>query len=530
MVVLLAGILAGSSGCERGPVPPPNVLLVMADDLGYSDLGSYGGEIATPTLDRLAAEGLRFTQFYSAGRCVPTRASLMTGLYPHQAGMGWLNLLDDPRPGYAGDLSNSTVTLAEVLKAAGYRTYMSGKWQLTHDRYRGQVHDTWPRKRGFDRFYGIIGWTDSYFRPRALASDNTPVETTDADYFLTRALPESAVGFLDEHSATHPDEPFFLYLAFNAPHAPLETTSTRVAELRQDYRAGWDRVGRKRAERMLEMGLIDRSWPLSDRASGVKAWSDLGRGAKRDMVRKMAVYAAQVEEMDRGLAAVVAKLEEMDVLDNTLILFLSDNGAADEGGPMGKKDGDYPTYGMGWAEVSNTPWRDFKGSAYEGGIASPLIVHWPRGLERAGELRHQPAHVIDILATLVELAGAGYPASRGEHPIPPMAGTSLVPAFHDESLPREALFWEHEGSRAVRVGDWKLVADSVGSPWELFDLQRDRTETSDLAAAEPERVAEMAALWQRWAEESQVLPLDGRSWWQRLRPKVAGAKETAARP
>jgi arylsulfatase A-like enzyme len=460
----------------------PNIVLIMADDMGYSDIGCYGGEINTPTLDSLAAGGLRFTQFYNTGRCCPTRASLLSGLYPHQAGVGWM-MTDRGHDGYRGELNRNCRTIAEVLRPAGYSTYMAGKWHVTPQVRPDGAKDNWPLQRSFDRFYGTIHGAGSFFDPNSLTRANIQISPTadpeykPEQYYYTDAISDHAVRFIHEHEASAPDKPFFLY---------------------------------------------------------------------------MEVYAAMVDCMDQGIGRIVESLRGANDLDNTLIFFLQDNGGcaetlgrtpraglltrpdkptlpvmlADElqtamippqtrdgyptvmgPGAMPGPDGTYIAYGRGWANVSNTPFREYKHWVHEGGISTPLIAHWPARLKRAGELEHQPGHLIDIMATCVDVAGAVYPDQVDEHPIKPLEGASLAPTFATKELNRKnPIYWEHEGNRAVRDGKWKLVAKE-NQPWELYDMEADRTELRDLATAMPDLAKSLSAKWDAWAERANVLPL-----------------------
>ena len=508
----------------------PNIVLMMADDMGYSDIGCYGGEIRTPNLNQLAAQGIRFTQFYNTARCCPTRASLMTGLYPHQAGMGWMTVRDLGREGYRGDLNHRCVTIAEVLKQAGYGTYMSGKWHLTFDEYWDGPKDSWPIQRGFDRFLGTINGSGSFYTPETLTRDNTRIQAPAQGFYYTDAISDHACGFIAEHCQSKPDQPFFLYTAFTAPHWPLHAKQEDIAKYKDQYLKGWDALRRERHARMIEMGIIDKGCALTTREERITAWEDVNQEKKELMALKMAIYAAQVDCMDQGIGRIVATLQQQGQLDNTLIFFLSDNGGCAETGVWGfdnKPDGtlgensSFSSYGASWANASNTPFRRYKHWVHEGGISTPLIVHWPARIKEAGTFRRQSGHVIDIMATCVDVAGATYPAEFKGHAIKPLEGKSLVPAFGNGHIERQAIYWEHEANRAIRVGKWKLVSrymsrDNLG-PWELYDMETDRSETKDLAQEYPERVKEFAAMWQRYAERADVLPLDGRSWNERLR-------------
>ena len=509
--------LPGSTWARPAGKGRPDVVLIMADDMGHSDIGCYGGEIRTPNVDRLAAGGLRFTQFYNTARCCPTRATLMTGLYAHQAGVGHM-VNDRGADGYRGDLNDRCVTIAEVLRGAGYGTYMSGKWHVTRfTGAKGPKHN-WPRQRGFDRYFGTITGAGSFWTPHTLTRENEPVEAPKKGFYYTDAVSDHAAKFIAGHHAARPAEPLFLYVAFTAPHWPLHAPKEDVDRYRGKYAIGWDAVRAARHKRMIEMGLVKASWPITPRDPAAAAWDKVPEERKRDMALRMAVYAAQVDRMDEGIGRIVEALRKAGRLDNTLVLFLSDNGGCAEGGPWGferrkggvlGEDSSFASYGLSWANASNTPFRRYKHWVHEGGIATPLVVHWPKGFAARGELRHQPGHLIDIMATCVAVSGATYPKQHKGKAIQPMEGRSLLPAFDDKPIEREAIFWEHEGNRAVRIGKWKLVARGRTGPWELYDLDADRTELKDLAGKHPKRVEEMAAAWQKWAERANVLPWPG---------------------
>ncbi|MEZ5274793.1 MAG: arylsulfatase [Opitutaceae bacterium] len=507
----------------------PNIVLIMADDMGYSDIGCYGGEIPTPNLDQLAAGGLRFTQFTNTARCSQTRAALLTGLHPHQTGVGIL--AEDPNqtappdagPGYIRYLNRNCVTLAEVLGCAGYHTYMAGKWHLGyHDR------EKWPRQRGFDRFYGIISGASSYFQPRpprGLTLDNEPVPPPeDPEYYTTDAFADYAVEFIRDQED---DRPFFLYLAFNAPHWPLHARDEDIAKFVGRYRMGWDRLREERWAKQVQMGVVKREWGLSPRDDGARAWDELTLSAQVQLDFRMAVYAAQIHRMDWNIGRVIATLKERGVFENTLVFFLSDNGGCAEpysdlgggtfeainkphaggaGGPAHPEDGS--SYGTGWANASNTPFRRYKARLNEGGIATPLIVSWPAGLKTApGSLTGAPGYLADIMATVLEVTGATYPSFFRGEPITPPAGHSLVPILVTGDRPTpEWFFWEHYGERAVRHGDWKALRAKSGDRWELYDLARDRNELQDAAATHPDLLAAMTNQWEAWAAQSQVYP------------------------
>ncbi len=513
LVSLAAALfIIGSGRMAAADVPRrPNIAVILVDDMGFSDIGCYGSEIPTPNLDKLAAGGLRFTQFYNTGRCCPTRASLLTGLYSHQAGVGHM-VTDRKQPGYQGNLNDRCVTIAEVLRSAGYRTAMAGKWHVT--RFVQATNETekmnWPRQRGFDHYFGVIQGTANYFRPKPLTRENEIIEAPADGFYTTDAFVDNALQFLD---AGDKSKPLFLYLAFNAPHFPLMAPADEIAKFRGKYKVGWDKLRERRRARQIELGVVDKAWPLSPRPSEVKAWETLTPAEQDRFDHIMAIYAAVVAHMDAAVGRFVEALRQRGALDNTLILFLSDNGGNAEAGPEGRYVGPEPgseksnVYcGQSWATLENTPFRRYKHFNHEGGISTPLIAHWPSRISGAGQLRSQAGHLIDIMATCADVAGATYPKEFKGKAICPMEGRSLEPAFDNRPIQREALFWEHEGNAAVRVGDWKLVRLGRNGPWELYDLKADRTELHDLAAAQPGRARELAAKWDAWAERAQVKP------------------------
>lgn len=532
----------------------PNIIVILSDDMGFSDLGCYGGEIETAHLDQLAEHGLRFTQFYNTARCCPTRAALLTGLYPHQAGIGHM-MEDRGHPGYRGDLNRNCRTIAEVLRPAGYQNYAVGKWHVTRHTKPGAPQHNWPLQRGFDRFYGTIHGGGSFFDPTSLTRDNELIspysdpEYQPETYYYTDAISDHAARMIREHyhhPQPEPIGPFFLYAAYTAAHWPMHALPEDIAKYRGKFDVGYDSIREARLARAKALGLVPETTALTPAAE------DWSRVANRDWeLRCMEVYAAMIDRLDQGIGTIVTELEANGQLDNTLIFFLQDNGGCAEGMGRGAKTplvvrADRPTlppmaaealqpdmipqqtrdgwpvlqgpgvmpggpdtfhgYGRGWANVSNTPFREFKHWVHEGGISTPLIAHWPAGIDRAGELEHQPGHLIDIMATCVDLAGAAYPEAIEEEPIYPLEGRSLVPAFRGQAIQREAIYWEHEGNRAIRDGRWKLVARE-NEPWELYDITVDRTEMNDLSVSQPERVRELSARWEAWAARANVLPL-----------------------
>ena len=503
-------------GSARAAGTRPNIVLILVDDMGYSDIGCYGGEVRTPNIDALAAGGLRFTQFYNTGRCCPTRASLLTGLYPHQAGMGWMTT-DLGHDGYRGDLNSSCRTIAEVLRPAGYSTYMAGKWHVTkHKGPDGPKHN-WPRQRGFDRFFGTISGAGSFYTPSSLTLENTQLKEYPEDFFYSDAINDTTVKYIEEHSEKSADKPFFCYVAHTAPHWPLHALEEDIDKYRKRYLGGWDVLRAERYARMLSMGLLDKRWKLTTRDRAAMAWKDVPAERKADMALRMAIYAAQIDRVDQGIGRITAALKRTGQLENTIIFFLADNGGCAEGGIWGferkknavlGKDSSFASYGLSWANASNTPFREYKHWVHEGGISTPLVVHWPAGIKARGELRSQPGHLIDIMATCVGVSGAKYPKEHEGRRIKPLEGQSLFPPPAGRKASGErAIFWEHEANRAVRLGDWKLVAKGRDSPWELYNIAEDRTELRDLSAAKPELAARLAARWQAYAERADVLPI-----------------------
>jgi len=503
------------------PAQRPNILLILVDDMGFSDVGCYGSEIATPNIDRLASQGVRFSQFYSCARCCPSRASLLTGLYPHQAGIGHMVDQAGPEPGYANDLSPRSRTIAQVLKSAGYQTGMAGKWHVTP--FSGSQHN-WPLQRGFDRYYGIIHGAADYFNPVTLTYGNDAASPEGSDYYFTDAIGDYAVRFLDGFSRR--DDPFFLYTAFTAPHWPLHARPDDIRKYENRYRKGWDALREERHARQLHFGMLPKRWPLSSRDAQVAAWES---AQSRDwQARRMEVYAAQVDRMDQNVGRILTKLRETGREKNTLVLFMSDNGGcAEEVGPRwsglhipkATRDGrrvqigndpsvmpgaedTYQSYGLPWANCSNTPFRMYKHWVHEGGISSPLVVRWPDRIAARRTWIADPGHFVDVMATCVDASGARYPADD----VIPMQGRSLLPlATHGARPVERGIFWEHEGNKAMRRGPWKLVRKYPGE-WELYNLDEDRTELRNAAADQPARVRAMSSEWQGWADQAGVLP------------------------
>lgn len=501
----------------RHPAAPrPNILVILVDDMGFSDIGCYGSEIPTPNLDALAAGGLRFTQFYNTPRCSPSRAALLTGTYPHQAGLGHLEGIVVPgSKGLHGRLEDRVVTLAEVLGPAGYYTAMAGKWHL------GITHGVGPWQRGFQRSLaspvGEIYFPDQtteharqlYLDGRALPANSPEIGT--GEWYSSDLFADWAAKFAREAEAQ--DKPFLIYLPFVAVHFPLMAHPDDIARFRGRYTRDWDGLRAARLARQKTMGIVGPEQKLPPRLPNTYDWDRLPAEEHDRFDQLMSVYAADIVGMDRAVGRLVEALREQGVLDDTLILFMSDNGGNAESGPDGRLEGGTAGgpastvfAGMNWATLENTPFQWFKHFTREGGISSPLIAHWPRGIDPRldGSLVHAPSHLIDVMPTLVELSGATYPRVHDGHAIIAEQGRSLAPAFHGQPLHRGVpLYWEHEGNRAIRDGNWKLVARNRGA-WELYDLTHDRSETEDLAGREPDRVRRMARQWDLWAEASFV--------------------------
>ncbi|MDZ7638206.1 MAG: arylsulfatase [Bryobacterales bacterium] len=478
----------------RAAAARPNIVLMLADDLGYSDLGCFGGEIETPNLDALAHGGVRFSQFYNAGRCCPSRASLLTGLYSHQAGMGHMTN-DLGVPAYHGALNRNCATLGEALRAgAGYHTALAGKW------HAGSKPEEWPGKRGFDRFYGTLE-SGSYFHPTNLAEGDARLPVPQSDFYLTSAVAESAARFIREAPA---DRPFFLYVGFPAPHFPLQALPEDLKRQRGKYASGWDRLRELRHRRMTALGMLPKGSRLSPRDPTVAEWKDLPD--KEAAERQMETYAAQVTRLDAEAGRVLEALRQSGRESNTLVLFLSDNGGCAEMVDRDSSGERWTSYHRGWSNLSNTPFRMHKHWVHEGGISTPLIVRWPARVKPSREWQRTPGHIVDIMPTLLEAAGAAYPKELGGYAIPPMEGQSLLPLLdrRGEGRPRK-LFWEHEGNRAIRSGDWKLVS-AFEQPWELHHLAEDRNELHNRIADRPPLARELESMWDAWAKRCGVMP------------------------
>lgn len=498
----------------------PNIIIIMADDMGYSDLGCFGSEIPTPNIDALAQDGLRYTQFYNTGRSCPSRASLLTGLYAHQAGIGRMS--EDPGsrpendpatpPAYYGFLNAHCATIAEVLKSAGYDTYMTGKW---HVGMHGQ--EKWPLQRGFDRFYGILAGACNYLQPkggRGLTLDNTKLDPPAQPYYTTDAFTDYALDFIRDREK---DRPFFLYLAFNAPHWPLQAKEEDIEKFIHRYDGGWQQIREARLEKMKALGIVSEDCGLAEWES--RTWDQLTDEERANSSLRMAVYAAQVHCLDRNVGRIIGYLEESGQRENTLVIFLSDNGGCAEpysetgfGTVADINDLDswvQPSYGLPWAQVSNTPFRKYKVRAYEGGISTPLILSWPEKTSGyKGELRTTPGHIIDLMATCIDVANAEYPERSPEgSEIHPLEGRSLVPTIKNRKTEiHDYIYGEHFGNKFIRHGKWKAVFDEKGTAWELYDISSGRTESEDLSSSYPGILEQLVEEWQHWAETHNVYP------------------------
>jgi arylsulfatase len=514
------GLMTGCSMINAGNArkyPRPNILLIIADDMGFSDAGCYGGEINTPNLDRLAAGGLRFTQHYSTGRCWPSRACILTGYYAQHIRR---DALDGVK---RGNRPEWAPLLPEYLKPLGYRSYHSGKWHI----------DGMPIENGFDRSY-YLGDQDRFFSPQKHFEDDQELPPVDpgSDYYATTAIADHALSCLKEHAEKYDEQPFFHYLAFTAPHFPLHALQKDIDRYRDEYLDGWDVIREHRWKRMREMGIVDceLSKPDTDilppnnlseaklkemigpgEAPKAVAWEMLTTEQKRFQAKKMAIHAAMIDRLDQEIGRTIDQLKKMGAFENTVIFFVSDNGASaeqiirgnmhDTDAPSGSAKS-YLCLGPGFSTASNTPFRLHKMWTTEGGISSPLIIHWPKGIKARGQLRSDPTHFIDISPTILELAGGSFPKIRNGKPVPKKPGVSLVPAFKKEgAVKHEYLWWYHAGHPAIRIGNWKLVSKDKKKRWELYDLKHDRSEMNDLAKKFPEKVAELTAAWNQIADQ-----------------------------
>lgn len=501
-------------GLAQKQAEKPNIVLILADDMGFSDLGSFGSEIHTPNLDRLAHEGLRITQFYNSGRCCPSRAALLTGLYPHQAGVGDM-VQDKGTPAYQGYLSKNSATIAQLLKTAGYNTIVSGKWHV------GLVPSAWAVNRGFDQSFTLQNNGSSYFNSEPLYNDGRtvtfqlngrPIQRYDTSRYLTQAITDFAVQSIDR--VKDQSNPFFLYLAYNAPHWPIQALPEDIARYKGKYLQGWDALREARYRKLVDLGIIQKQWKLSPRYEKAPEWNMLSAAEKDHWDTRMAIYAAMIDRMDQCIGQVLDKVKAIGRERNTLVIFLSDNGGSGdtvrEWSYVTPKTGEpgsvhsIDSYDPPWGNASNTPFRLFKKNTHEGGIASPFIAWFP-GKVRGNALSTQVSHMTDVMPTLLELAGVHHPEIFGNEKLTPLAGRSLAPLFQNPQAARpKTIFWEHEGSRAVRKADWKLVAE-INQPWELYDLKTDRSENHNLAHRYPQKVKELEKEYLEWAAKVGVV-------------------------
>ena len=514
-LLLLAGLLSLSAVSYGGAMAPngtdtkPNVLLIMCDDMGFSDLGCYGGGIKTPNIDKLAEQGVRFTQFKNTSRCCPSRASLLTGRYQHSVGMGWMTAADEHRPGYRGQITDEVPTIAEVFKQNGYSTYMSGKWHVTADgNFKGldnpKPNGSWPIDRGFDEYYGGLSGGGNYYKVTSLVRNDKKITDFPEDYYYTHAITENAVKFINMHDTK---KPLFLYIAHYAPHRPMQAPEDRIAACRDRYTVGYDVLRQKRYERQYELGILKSDSPLpmheADFEGNRPAWDALPKEKQEAWITEMATFAAMVEIVDDGIGEVVDALKARGLYENTLILFLSDNGATAEGGEISQLA----------ASLSNTPYRMYKQFTHLGGISSPLIVHFPARLSgKNGTFNPTVSHIMDLLPTCLDFAGIRYPDTFKGKEIDATDGISLLPALQDETMPDRDLFFEHQTSCSIISGDWKLVRLNVNEPWELYNLTTDPFEQNNVAEALPGVAGQLLAKWTKWAEQNNVFPLEPRPW------------------
>ena len=517
--LLFAGLTANIS-ITNAQRKQPNIILIMVDDMGYSDIGSYGSEIQTPNLDRLAFEGLRLRQFYNNSICAPTRASVLTGQYPHKAGVGYFNV-NLGLPPYQGYLNKESLTLAEVLKQGGYQTYLSGKWHVGAD----SSDKEWPNQRGFDHFFGFLGGASSYQYPNSniksgarvpgpfLEDGKTVSFRTDSSFYLTDAITDHAISDIKEASKIC--KPFFLYLAYNAPHWPLQAKKEDIEKYKGRYDIGWDSLRTKRFEKQKELGIVPSNALLSKKDADIPDWNYLTFEEQHFWSKKMEVYAAMVDRVDQGIGRVLQALKESGKLENTFIVFLSDNGAPAEDvshfmgavandGPVGTS-GSYESQSKKWSYASNTPFRAFKAFAYEGGISTPLIAWYPSHIP-AGKIAAGDGHIIDLASTFYDIAGVAYPHTFHGINSNALPGKSLEKIlFRKDSLPERPLFWERAGNRAVQLGQWKLVSIYPSYQWELYNLEKDRGESTDVAAKNPVLVNKLSRLYFEWAKDNGVV-------------------------
>ncbi len=518
----------------------PNILLIMMDDMGYSDLGFMGSKIETPNIDKLAREGVFFNQFYNAGRCCPSRASLMTGQYAHNTGLGWMTASNLGETGYSGDLNDQCITIAQALKQNDYMCYLTGKWHLTLDAYQkkeGSKHN-WPLQRGFDKFYGHLSGGGSYFKTKTLVEDNRWIEENELskNFYLTSAITEKTIGILKEHfKGENKTKPFFHYLAYYAPHRPLHALAKDISKYKDKFLMGWDVLREDKYKHLTSSGLLNgNQCKLSERDSVNPAWNSLSEKEKELWAAKMAVYAAQIDRADQGIGEILSLLEKYNKIENTLIIFLSDNGGTSDTAGGKLKYSQLHTLGTQktrhsvrkpWSNACNTPFRLYKTKMHEGGISTPFIIHWPKKTSEKGIVTNQVGHIMDVFPTILEATKTKYPQKFKNKCINALQGKSLVSSLNGEVFEREPIFFEHQASRAMRYKNYKIV--SVGTDkepyegkWELYDMSVDRSETKDLALQKPKLLKKLIKKWEDWAQKNHVLPLDNRLWGDKIEASI----------
>lgn len=509
--LILSSVGNGVTAKEAGKEKQPNIILIMCDDMGFSDLGCYGGEVSTPNIDFLAESGVRFSQFKNTGRSCPSRAALLTGHYQHEAGMGWMTAVDEHRPGYRGQIAANIPTLAEVLHEGGYATYMSGKWHVTVDGAFNEPNGSYPVQRGFDKYYGCLSGGGSYYTPTPIYSGLTRVTQLPDDYYYTTAISDSAVSFVRQHPV---DTPMFMYVAHYAPHLPLHAPKERVEACRDRYKAGYDVLRRQRFERQKRLGLVNQSMelPVHQREFGDKrpAWNELSVEQQEQWINDMSTYAAMIEIMDDGIGRIIEAVKEKGIYDNTVFLFMSDNGATNEGGYLGQL----------MADLSNTPYRSYKQWCFQGGTSSPLIITLGDDIrmkrKERGLIHREPCHIIDLFPTCLDMASVKYPSTFKGNKVK-LSGTSLMPVIKNKKLRPRDLFFEHQTSCAIISDGWKLVRANGKTPWQLINLAIDPFEEKDLSAQYPGRVKLLEKKWNVWAERQHVFPFEYRSWGERIK-------------
>lgn len=506
--IIYSSLLLGLSGLSYMNAQnnaSPNIILILCDDMGFSDIGCYGGEVHTPNIDGLAEKGIRFSQFKNTGRSCPSRASLLTGHYQHDVGMGWMTAVDEHRPGYRGEITKEIPTIAEVMRANGYSTYMSGKWHLTLDDAFDAPNGSYPAQRGFDKYYGCLSGGGSYYTPTPVYHNLTRITEFPDDYYYTTAITDSAVSYIRQHPVS---KPMFMYVAHYAPHLPLQAPAARVEKCKERYKVGYDVLRKQRFARLKEMGFIPESMelPVYQKEFGGKrpAWESLTQQQQERWVTDMATYAAMIEIVDDGIGQLVETVKQKGMLDNTIFIFLSDNGATKEGGYLGQL----------MADLSNTPYREYKSRCFQGGTSTPFILTYgnPEKNKNKGGICRQPAHIIDVLPTCMDITSAHYPKQFKKN----LPGISLLPAIAGKKTKSRELFFEHQASCAIISDHWKLVRAGRHDTWELINLSTDPFEMKDLSGQYPSLVRKLEGKWNKWAEQNHVFPFEDKSWKVRI--------------